>query len=1008
MPHPELRDTCRSTLLDFALTISANLPLSVMFKKSLPFFLNRLDCTLVAAVRVGPQGWDTGLLLPETAAVAGFAEVVDAFLAAGPPEEAYPPLTVADQLFHAFTLPGYGLLILGRRQPLDPVLLAELPQLTAHFARACVACLEEENHCRLEESLQRVQAEQQALLDNLPFLAWLKDAEGRYLAVNEAFARKNGRSRQAIIGQKSRDIWPKRHAQQFAAMERRVFALGRQQKSVEKIEDRDGVWWAETIKAPIFDALGQVVGITSFRRDITEEKRQEDSLRRNESRYRGIVESQSDLVVRVDREGRFTFVNDAYCRAFGKVKEELLGTAFMPLVHEEDLAATMAAMKLLDTPPYRVRIEQRAMTVDGWRWLLWEDYAIKDEQGITAEIQGVGRDITALKSAEQMVSTLNDRLSLAVQAAGIGVWDYDIGGQSIVWDERMYALYGLEKSGEMTYDRWLGCLHPGDRQRCDRQVNLALRGGRELDTEFRAVLPGGESRVLRTRAKVARDGQGGARRMIGVNFDITAQHQMKVQAALVALLAYYSTHFINIGPEEINPTIDAILAEIGRLLDMDRVYVFQLGAEQICWNNTFEWCNEGISPQIGSLQNISKNLLPWWLEKIERFENIVIPEVAALPAEAAAEKAFLQAQQIKSLLVIPLIWENVLEGFIGFDAVRGTRAWTEQDAVPLEMLAGIFINAVKRRETETRLRQSEAELRELNVSLEQKVEERGRQLSEVHRQLLLGEKMAAIGQLAAGVAHELNNPVGFVAMNFETLEENLQVITTAMAVYREALAAPTGSAEQAELLARAADFEQNSPLGFILKDIGALFAQSREGFRRISSIINSMRDFSRTDPREEFSAFDLNQGIRNTLVLVRHIYKNVARVTTELGNLPEVICIAGQVNQVFLNIIVNAAQALAAAEFQQKREIRIRTWADALMAYCEIGDNGPAIPENIRDRLFEPFFTTKPPGQGTGLGLSISYDIIVRKHHGLLSVASDSATGNTFRIALPLRGDRPG
>lgn len=1006
MSQPDLRDSYRSILLDFVLAIDTSVSIAVMFEKSLTFFLDRLDCTLVGTVRIGPRGWETGFLLPETR-LPLWPEVVGAFLAQGPDMAEYSPLTVAAQVFHAFTLPGYGLLVLGRDNPLDPVLVDLLPRIIDHFARACVTCLEEENHCPLE-SLQRVQAEQQALLDNLPFMAWLKDAEGRYLAVNDAFVRKSGRGREELLGRRSGDIWPKEHAQQFAAMELRVFTLGRQQNSVEKIEDADGVWWAETFKAPIFDARGQVVGISSFRRDITEQRRLEDSLRQSEARYRGILESQSDLVVRVDCEGRFTFVNDAYCRTFGKTKAELLGTAFMPLVHEEDLAATLTAMKSLDTPPHRVHIEQRAMTVDGWRWLLWEDYAIKDERGNTIEIQGVGRDINALKSAEQMVGTLNQRLSLAVQSAAIGVWDYDIDGRNLVWDERMYALYGLDKASEITYERWLACLHPGDRQRCGRQVDRTLREGSELDMEFRVVLADGENRMLRARGNVVLDRWGNPRRVIGVNFDITAQHQLKVQAALTALLAYYSTHFINIGPEEINPTIDAILAEIGRLLDMDRVYVFQLSLEQTCWNNTFEWCREGISPEIGNLQNIPQNLFPWWLRRMELFENIVISEVATLPVEAAAEKAFLLDQGIKSLLAIPLVWENSLEGFIGFDAVRCVRSWSEQDAVPLEMLAGILINAVKRRETQTRLRQREAELRELNLSLEQKVEERGRQLAEVHRRLLLGEKMAAIGQLAAGVAHELNNPVNFVAMNFQTLEENLEVITTAMAIYKEALAAPACSGDQVELLARVTDFEQNTPLDFILKDIGVLFTQSREGFRRISSIINSLRDFSRTDPREEFSAFDLNKGIRDTLLLVRQIYKNVATVTTEFGNLPEVVCIAGQVNQVFLNIIVNAAQALSAAGATGKGEIRIRTWADAGQAYCEITNNGPVIPEEIRDRLFEPFFTTKPPGQGTGLGLSISYDIIVRKHHGSLSVTSDSTSGTTFCIALPLNGDRSG
>lgn len=137
--------------------------------------------------------------------------------------------------------------------------------------------------------------------------------------------------------------------------------------------------------------------IFAIARDITEQKRLQENLRTSEKRYRGLVESQNDLIVRVDTQNRFTFVNDAYCDMFGKTREELLGNVFTPLVHEEDLPETLKTMEKLKRPPWRAQMTQRAMTKRGWRWIHWEDNAVLDENGEVFEIQGVGRDITDIK-----------------------------------------------------------------------------------------------------------------------------------------------------------------------------------------------------------------------------------------------------------------------------------------------------------------------------------------------------------------------------------------------------------------------------------------------------------------------------------------------------------------------------------------------------------------------------------------------------------------------------------
>ncbi len=318
-------------------------------------------------------------------------------------------------------------------------------------------------------------------------------------------------------------------------------------------------------------------------------------------------------------------------------------------------------------------------------------------------------------------------------------------------------------------------------------------------------------------------------------------------------------------------------------------------------------------------------------------------------------------------------------------------------------LAGFKRDITDRKNMEESLRKSRNELRHLNATLEQKVEERTRELGEVQQRLIIGERMAAIGQLAAGAAHELNNPVGFVSMNFETLQEEIQIIVEVMDSYKKALAVDPGSSEQSRLAAEARELEKKSSLDFVLSDLDKLFEQSRDGFQRIAKIVDSMRNFSRSDSAEEFILFDLNRGLKDTLVLTHNNYKNHADVLTELGDIPEIECIPGEINQVFLNIIVNAAQALEDAHMSYPGKIKVRTWSDENHVYCDISNNGPLIEEEVRRRIFDAFFTTKPTGSGTGLGLSISYDIVVRKHNGSLSVESDEQQGTTFHIVLPVR-----
>jgi signal transduction histidine kinase len=281
-------------------------------------------------------------------------------------------------------------------------------------------------------------------------------------------------------------------------------------------------------------------------------------------------------------------------------------------------------------------------------------------------------------------------------------------------------------------------------------------------------------------------------------------------------------------------------------------------------------------------------------------------------------------------------------------------------------------------------------IREYTRDLEKKIAARTEELKRTQMGLSHAEKLASIGQLAAGVAHEINNPVGYITSNSDT-------ITKYMGRIREffdfvAVGAPAE---------RITEREKELKIGFIMEDMVTLNKENREGLERISSIVKNLRDFSRIDTTREMADTDIKECLQTTLRIANNEIKYCADVKTDFGTNDPVLCNAGEINQVFLNIFVNAAQAIKSQSRSDRGCISVRTWQDDTSVFCEIADDGPGMPEDVRKRVFEPFFTTKDVGKGTGLGMSISYDIIVNKHKGDISVSSEVGKGTRFLITLP-------
>ncbi len=367
----------------------------------------------------------------------------------------------------------------------------------------------------------------------------------------------------------------------------------------------------------------------------------------------------------------------------------------------------------------------------------------------------------------------------------------------------------------------------------------------------------------------------------------------------------------------------------------------------------------------------------------------------------------------------PLI-EGAYEEEDFFPNIGAAGHWLQFTAAPLRDHDGQLVGAIQSLRDVTERRVAENALRRAHDNLEHTVRQRTAQLAEdirqrqsaeeelrrrnieltelndrlsrTQQQLVQSDKLASIGQLAAGVAHEINNPIGYIFSNFGTLQSYLDSLFTMLDAYQAAEAAIVDPAVATRLRA----LREQVELDFLRTDIPTLMQESKEGIVRVRHIVQDLKDFSRVDSQQEWVWADLRQGIDSTLNIVSNEIKYKADVVREYADIPDIECLPLQINQVVMNLLVNAAHAMG----PMRGRIELRTGCDGDHVWFSVSDNGCGIaPENL-GRIFDPFFTTKEVGKGTGLGLSLSYGI-VQKHHGRIDVDSALGKGTTFRVTLP-------
>ncbi|MFQ5415689.1 MAG: sensor histidine kinase [Myxococcota bacterium] len=368
-----------------------------------------------------------------------------------------------------------------------------------------------------------------------------------------------------------------------------------------------------------------------------------------------------------------------------------------------------------------------------------------------------------------------------------------------------------------------------------------------------------------------------------------------------------------------------------------------------------DWERDALDTEIPSDHPLWKQM---WMRR-EELSRLDFDEEPDVENREACRDVF---DTLEVELLVPILYGVDLLGVIAIGRKLSGERLMRDDRVLLRTLANQSSVAIENAKAFD-------EIATLNENLEARVEDRTAELRQIQAQLLQAEKMKSLGQLVAGVAHELNNPIGFVHANLQLIDENMK-----------------------KLIARPENAAEVDRLG---ESITKLLVRSREGTERVKKIVQDLRTFSRMD-HADLQDVDLHEEIDRTLALIEPRLKNRIEVEKDYGEIPRVRCYAGQLNQVFLNLLVNACDAI-----EDQGTIRVVTRAIDNGVRLEFHDDGPGIPEDVQRSIFDPFFTTKPVGRGTGLGLSLSHGIIER-HDGRISVDSEVGHGTTFIIELPL------
>ncbi|MEG4965123.1 PAS domain-containing protein [Microcoleus sp. B6-A1] len=546
-------------------------------------------------------------------------------------------------------------------------------------------------------------------------------------------------------------------------------------------------------------------------------------------------------------------------------------------------------------------------------------------------------------------------LAAAQKIAHIGSWEFDLVTNKITWSEEVFRIFGLDSSAtEPTSAQLLKMCHPDDRELFQQTVSLTISQGISYKREFRFLHPSGQIIYVEGRGEAVFSDTGEVIKLLGTVMDISDRKQ----------------------------------AEAALQISEERFYLAFEGSAMGLWDWNLATGEVYFNPRW-------KMMLGYEVEEVENsfasWEKLVHPEDLS-PAQAALN-AHLEGKNPTYEVEFRMLTKSGEWKWILAQAKV-----MEHDASgnPLRM-TGTHIDISDRKQAEVELQFSEQREREKAQQLEKTLAD----LKKAQSQLIQSEKMSSIGQMVAGVAHEINNPISFIYGNIIPAAQYARDLVKLIELYQQYYPEPVP-----EIAQELAEVE----VDFIAGDFPKIMASMQEGANRIKQIVLSLRNFSRLDETER-KVIDIHEGIESTLVILQHRLQSQPKrqeiqLIKNYGKLPKVECYPAQLNQVFMNLLVNAIDAIEESSAHctcKVHQIRIVTEVSGEnQVRVRISDSGSGICPEVQSRMFDPFFTTKPIGSGTGLGLSISYQIIKDTHGGKLECHSEVGQGTEFAIELPI------
>lgn len=708
-------------------------------------------------------------------------------------------------------------------------------------------------------------------------------------------------------------------------------------------------------------------GLFVYQRRQTALNTTSNSLRESEARFSAFFHNAMVGMATTSPEKGWLQANSALCEILGYPREALVRKTWPELTHPDDLAADVAQFtRLLSGESDHYSMEKRFIRPSGE--VVHAFIAVRTVRNAQNGIDffaAVVMDISERKHAERQTRNATHMMQRFIDHMPGLAYIKDADSRILM------ANQGVEAFGF-------------DRASLIGKTNLEVIPGPvgdKLTRDDARVVQSGKSEVVLDElhgrfyesSRFIIDDENGRRLMGGLTLDVT-QRQRYIERAQILLMIN------DLGgkmPEKEFLAQGLELAE--RLTGSDIAFLHfanedQESIELVTWTrNTLKGCTAVYEAHYPISQ------AGIWADCFREKQPVIFNNYPAYRAKKGLPPGH---APLHRLISVPVIEEGRVHIMLGIGNKRTD--YDDFDIESVQLIGNDLWRIARRIRVESMLQQRLNEVTALN-----------KKLAETQGQLLQSEKLSAIGQLAAGVAHEINNPIGFVHSNLGSLAEYVDDLLAVDRAYSDIEARVTalvpGAFDAVHTLKKELDHD------FVVKDSRQLLQESGDGLQRVKAIVQDLKDFSRVGETGWLWA-DLHQGLESTLNIVRNEVKYKAEVLRDFGNLPPVYCIPSQINQVFMNLLLNAAQAI-----ESKGHITLRTGCDDATVWIEVQDDGCGIPPDKADHVFEPFFTTKPVGKGTGLGLSLAWGI-VQRHQGTLTFRTEPGKGSTFRIGLPING----